>query len=240
MIDFTWDRENINFSIAVLWGVLGFAIYYFLSKSEIPVRILSARHKSDIRVVRVVIQRFWGVIFTGIISAILVLAIFKVPLTEFGLGFGFEQLPPWWAYLLILLILVSGYYGSSAPGNLELYPQIRIESWTPSTVTISAVSWILFLVAYEFLFRGFILGASLRVMGAWPAIALNSTLYAFAHFYKGPRETFGAIPLGILLCYLTLLTGNIWSAVVIHSVMALSNEWFSIRAHPEMQIKLRG
>ena len=73
-------------------------------------------------------------------------------------------------------------------------------------------------------------------MAAGPAIALNSALYAFAHFYKGPGETFGAIPVGVLLCYLTIVTGNIWCAVVIHALMALSNEWFSLYFHPEMEI----
>jgi len=237
MLDLAWDRENINFSIAVLWGVVGFASYYFLSKAEIPARSLSNRLRSDIRVIRVVIQRFWGLLFTGIISALIVLSVFKGSLADFGLGSGFEQLPPWWSYLILPLIIVSGYFSSSSPGNLKLYPQIRIETWTPCVVTISAVSWILFLVAYEFLFRGFLLVASLMVMGPWSATALNAALYSFAHFYKGPGETYGAIPLGILLCYLTLVTGNIWSAVVIHSVMALSNEWFSIIAHPEMQIR---
>jgi membrane protease YdiL (CAAX protease family) len=238
MPELAWDRENINFSIAVLWGVAGFASYYFLSKAEIPARSLSNRLRSDIRVTGVVIQRSWGLLFTGIISALIATLVFKESLADFGLGFGFEQLPPWWSYLVLPLILVSGYYSSSSPGNLKLYPQIRIETWTPCIVAISAVSWILFLVAYEFLFRGFLLGASLMVMGPWPAISLNTALYAFAHFYKGPGETYGAIPIGFLLCYLTLVTGNIWSAVVIHSVMALSNEWFSIMAHPEMQIKI--
>jgi membrane protease YdiL (CAAX protease family) len=41
---------------------------------------------------------------------------------------------------------------------------------------------------------------------------------------------------GIILCYITLLTGNIWSAVIVHSLMALCNEWFSLRAHPEMKL----
>ena len=73
-------------------------------------------------------------------------------------------------------------------------------------------------------------------MGEWQAIALNCALYSFAHFYKGPGESFGSIPVGLILCYLTLLTGNIWMAVLIHCVMALSNEWFSLYFHPEMRL----
>jgi membrane protease YdiL (CAAX protease family) len=134
------------------------------------------------------------------------------------------------------MILIIGYFAAQKPGNLEYYPQIRTNRWTRGMVVISGTSWVLFLVGYEFLFRGFVLNASLGLMEPGPAIALNCALYAFAHFYKGPAETFGAIPVGIILCYITLITGNIWCAVILHSVMALSNEWFSLRAHPEMKI----
>lgn len=104
-------------------------------------------------------------------------------------------------------------------------------------LTLSGITWLVFLLGYEFLFRGFLLFASVAVMDVWAAIALNCALYAFAHLYKGPGETFGSIPVGILLCYLTLLTGNIWTALILHSVMALSNEWWSIRAHPNMKVE---
>ncbi len=78
---------------------------------------------------------------------------------------------------------------------------------------LSAGTWVAYLVGYEFLFRGFLFHATLQVWSLWPAIALNCILYALAHFYKGPGEIIGAIPVGILLCYLTLHTGNIWSAM---------------------------
>ena len=72
-------------------------------------------------------------------------------------------------------------------------------------------------------------------MGFAAAMVLNTILYALAHLYKGRMETLGSVPVGVLLCYLTFLTGNIWTAVVIHCLMALSNEWFSIRFHPDMR-----
>ena len=111
---------------------------------------------------------------------------------------------------------------------------MRVKVWTAPILFINGLSWLLFLLGYEFLFRGFVLFASLEIMDPLPAIALNTTLYAFAHFYKGPGETFGTIPAGILLSYLTILTGNIWCAVFLHSFMALSTEWFALKAHPEM------
>ena len=56
------------------------------------------------------------------------------------------------------MILVTGYFSSSKPGNLALYPQIRIKYWTSGILVLSGISWVCFLmVAYEFLFRGFLL-----------------------------------------------------------------------------------
>lgn len=218
--------NNTVFTIAILWGVIGFAAYYFIAHKKF--------HSGKVR--EVVSQRGWGVLFMGLATLLVILLGFREKPEAYGLGFSFKELPPLWAYLAFPIIIIVSYFQAATPGNLAVYPQIRIKKWNKQIVALSAGSWIAFLLAYEFFFRGFILFASLTVLDPWPAIALNCSLYGFAHFYKGLGETFGAIAVGVLLCYLTVLTGNIWSAVIIHSVMALSNEWFSLRSHPDMII----
>ncbi len=228
---------NITFIIAVTWCILGFAIYYFLSNNKIFAgRIGKLSRKFDSQGNEVLVQRILGFLFLGICSILIIILHTGLEPVDYGLNFTFLTAPPWWSYLVIPLILVLGINAAKQNGNLEIYPQIRSRNWTPGMIIISGMSWVLFLLGYEFLFRGFLLHASLDIMAAGPAIALNCALYAFAHFYKGPGETFGAIPVGVLLCYLTLITGNIWCAVVIHALMALSNEWFSLHFHPEMEI----
>ncbi len=228
---------NITFIIAVTWCILGFAIYYFLSNNKaFAGRLGRLSRKFDSQGNQVLVQRTLGLLILGIFSTLIIVLHPGLPLRDFGLTFTFLAGPPWWSFLVIPVILVIGINAAKQDGNLELYPQIRSKNWTPGMIAISGTSWVLFLVGYEFLFRGFLLHASLDIMAAGPAIALNSALYAFAHFYKGPGETFGAIPVGVLLCYLTIVTGNIWCAVVIHALMALSNEWFSLYFHPEMEI----
>lgn len=230
------SHGELEFVLAVSWCAIGFTAYYFLSLSQGPAgRWISLVKGFDQQGNQVVWQRILGIVFLGIVSASIILLFPGVGLAGYGLNFYFSSAPPWWSYLLIPLILVLGYKAASTPKNLIMYPQIRTFRWTPSLIFASAISWIAFLVAYEFLFRGFLLYASLAIMNPLAAIALNCALYALAHVYKGPGETFGAIPVGILLCYLTLVTGNIWAAVILHSLMALSNEWFSIAAHPDMQ-----
>jgi membrane protease YdiL (CAAX protease family) len=231
------SHGELEFILAASWCAIGFASYYFLSHSQqLAGRIGILIKRFDSQGNKIVLQRMLGVLFLGIISSLIILALPGVGLQNYGLGFSFIASPPWWSYLLIPLILGLGVLAARKPGNLALYPQIRLKQWTPSLLFISAITWIAFLIGYEFLFRGFLLHASLAIMPPLPAFALNCALYALAHMYKGPRETFGAIPVGIVLCYLTLITGNIWSAVILHSAMALSNEWFSIQAHPDMKI----
>jgi len=230
--------EILRFSIAVLWCVVGFGAYYFLSHSTACV----SRFESFCRILdkqgnQVVFQRLLGFLLLGVVSVLIILLLPGTNLQEYGLSFKFRSAPPWWSYFLIPLILVLSYLTARKSANLEQYPQIRAKQWTRSMIGLSSISWLIFLIGYEFLFRGFVLFAALELLEPVPAIALNCALYAFAHFYKGPTETFGTIPAGILFSYLSLITGNIWCAVLLHSVMALSNEGFSLRAHPEMQIE---
>lgn len=230
--------ESLCFSIAILWCVIAFGSYYFLSKNNALINQFGSLFKiPDPQEAQVLLQRMLGLLFLGVFSVLIISFLPDRGLQEYGLGFKFNTLPPWWSWLLVPLILILGYFTARTPGNLEQYPQIRAKTWTPGTLVVSSLTWILFLIGYEFLFRGFVLYASLDFIEPVPAIALNTAVYAFAHFYKGPGESFGAIPVGILFCYLTLLTGNIWTAVILHSVMALSNEWFSLNAHPEIQFK---
>ena len=72
-------------------------------------------------------------------------------------------------------------------------------------------------------------------IGVWPAIAINIALYSATHIPKGLEETIGAIPLGLVLCILTLSTGTIWIAFLVHVVMAWTNTLTSLKFNPDMK-----
>ena len=99
----------------------------------------------------------------------------------------------------------------------------------------NALGWAAYLFGYEILFRGILLFPLVAEFGVWPAIAVNIALYSSTHIPKGLDETIGAIPLGIVLCVLTLLTGTIWIAFFVHLAMALTNSFTALKHHPEMK-----
>ena len=51
---------------------------------------------------------------------------------------------------------------------------------------------------------------------------------------KGLDETIGAIPLGLVLCILTLASGTIWIALFVHVAMAWTNCFTALKFHPDI------
>lgn len=134
------------------------------------------------------------------------------------------------------LVIFLSYINSGRQDNLDFYPQIRKKEWNSELVFISAITWTAYLLAYEFLFRGLLFFPLLDIFGLWPAIIINTSIYTIVHIPKGKKETIGAIPAGVILCLLVYTTGSFWIAFFIHVTMALSNEWFSLKKHPEMRV----
>lgn len=65
----------------------------------------------------------------------------------------------------------------------------------------------------EFVFRGCVLGA-LRKYGDWFAIVISALLFGLIH--GGITQSVFAVIVGFVLGYITVSTGNIWLAIIIH------------------------
>ena len=226
--------DNSFFLIAALAvASAGFMCYYFLPVAKFVHVLIGLKNEETLSVL---LQRLLGFVIFGIIPWVIIQISRDAGMPQFGIKC--PVCATWyWTALLSALVIVMNLLNASRPDNLAMYPQVREKEWSLKSLVASALTWILYLIGYEFLFRGFLLFAALPVMGLWPAIALNTAIYMLVHIPKGIKETLGAIPLGVLLCYLTVQTGSIWIAVMVHIVMALSNEWLSLRAQPGMFVK---
>ena len=84
---------------------------------------------------------------------------------------------------------------------------------------------ILFLVAYECWFRGYLLMDCATGMGVLPAIIINTVLYTLLHVFKSRNELLGCIPFGLLLSAICIWMGAAWPAIVLHMALALTYEY---------------
>jgi len=144
---------------------------------------------------------------------------------------------PLWALVIgisVLLILLNQINSKSA-GLQTVYPEMRITQWNLSSLAIAGGGWILYLIGYEYLFRGILLSGCMNAFGIWPAMAINLALYSTLHLPKGFKEALAAIPFGTLLCYLTIESSSILPAIILHSVQAISTEISCIYRNKEMK-----
>jgi membrane protease YdiL (CAAX protease family) len=119
-------------------------------------------------------------------------------------------------------------------GFQKNYPQIRIPHWSSKLLLANAASWALYLVGYEFFFRGFFLFSMVDGFGVWPAIMITTAVYVAVHLPKNAAECFGCIPMGIVFAAVTLATGAVWAAVAIHILIAVSGESAAIVRNPRV------
>lgn len=217
---------------------LAFAAYHFLNESERVRRWISVRAGEALAPVRVIVfQRLSGLAIMGMIPLAAALAATGEGAAYFGLNFANMGQVLLWTLAASAVVLPLGYINAKSPGNQVMYPQMRLSEWSYGLLLWSNLTWVLYLLGYEILFRGILFFPVLDHYGLIVATAVNAAVYSLAHIPKGLKETIGAIPFGIIVCMGAAATGNIWFPFLVHCVMALSNEWFSIFLNPNMHLK---
>lgn len=188
-------------------------------------------------VLKIIYQKLNGGLILGGLSVLYIIFVLDDPLKNYGLNFDNLKLT---AILVVLFGLpawiVSRFY-SVKPSNLKVYPEIRVLNWDLRLFFLSSGSWAFYLLGYELMFRGFLLFACLLVFDVYTSVIINSLLYALVHIHKGWVETFASFPMGILLCTLAILTGNIWVPFLVHLTLAVSNDFYAIKANKKFVMR---
>ena len=127
------------------------------------------------------------------------------------------------------------YSNFKNPKKYHALPETKIGKINKNRKTKIIFGWIIYLLGYEILFRGIFLFPLAAILGVWPAIAINTLFYSGSHIPKGIKEAIPAIPFGIILCLITLLTGSILAAFIIHLGLALTSTFASIKFKPKIK-----
>jgi len=81
----------------------------------------------------------------------------------------------------------------------------------------------LFLIVYEFFFRGVMLFVMIDDFGMAAAVVINIILYVLIHWFD-KKERYGSVPVGLLLCMVSIYYRSVWPAIAIHIALALGHE----------------
>jgi membrane protease YdiL (CAAX protease family) len=237
-VDINWQATDIVSFLPLMLSLVFFTVYWFIAQSSKIKGMFLAKFALDEALVKhLFFTKTIGLISMGIIPLVICLLVFPTTsLADYGLTSGLKNstFTLTWIGILSIIVIPIAYFSAKKPKNLRNYPQARSKIWTRKMMLTEGLGWFIYLFGYELLFRGILLFPLVAAIGVWPAIGVNIALYSATHIPKGVEETIGAAPLGLVLCILTLLSGNIWIAFFVHVFMAWTNTFTALHFNPEM------
>lgn len=168
-----------------------------------------------------------GILFTRLISGILFLGL-SAAAVSLKRNVAYEIFTPVWCeyqlpvWVLIAAAIVTGTLSASK----EIFPAENSNHslllWFPPSFILVRT---LFLIVYEFFFRGVMLFVMIEDIGVITAVIVNLILYVLIHWFD-KRERYGSVIMGIILCGASIYYQSVWPAILIHLSLALSHELF--------------
>jgi len=168
-------------------------------------------------------------------SAVLLLGLFPVLLARrvtglsavrLGLGLGDWRRGIGLLVAGLPLAVLAGKIAAASPAMRAVYP--LVPSVDVGDFPSHALGQILYIGAWEALFRGVLLFGLRERLGAGGANVLQTALSVIAHFGRALNETAAAFPAGLVFGWLTLKTGSIWYVAMIHWLVGVSMDWFIV------------
>jgi len=227
-------------SLAIFSVLLFFWLYFFTAKRRLLLKyfIQPLFPSWSAGAIEFISYKLTGILFTGVLPFLVFVLILSVPLSGIGLVVG-RTIHFW--YLLIILIIITAIASFRMSQSIkvqQMSPELKLKDWFPRHVILSVSAWLLYILGYEFLFRGVLWFLSSEAFGFWPALIINRLLYSIVNLPQGKLIALGTIPVGTVLCLLSHLTGSFIPAFLIHSFIAVLTDLFSLYHNTEVRLHL--
>ena len=154
-------------------------------------------------------------IYYFIISALVILLLFREPLAAYGFQIGNWRTGLMWTAIGCAGMAVVLWYVARSPAMTEYY-QARAAGSAWRIIYFTGVD----LFGWEFIWRGLWLFGLARVLGPGPAIFLQAVPFAFMHLGKPEVETLSTIFGGVAFGYVAWRSGSFVYPWLIHWFIA--------------------
>jgi membrane protease YdiL (CAAX protease family) len=155
--------------------------------------------------------------------------VMKRPLKDFGWGLGDVKYGAKWLITIPLIIVPIIYLSSKMPDVRSEYPLARLLIFDQSQLLIYELLYILlYYVAWEFFFRGFLLFGLKEKFGGFNAVLIQTVSSCLVHIDKPEGEILGSIVIGILFGLIALRSRSIWWVFLLHASIGVLTDLFII------------
>lgn len=171
---------------------------------------------------------FIGDFFTlFILSALIIKFILKENLSDYGLKLGDLKAGLWFSFIFIAVMVILTWFVSATPAFAEKYPLLNIAKKSWSIFMIFEAGMLVYMFAWEFIWRGFMLFGLEKKFGYY-SVLIQMIPFVILHNGKPFLETFGAIFGGIALGILALRTRSVFYCIITHIGVMYSIDLISV------------
>ncbi len=170
-------------------------------------------------------RRLAGVIFFGILPAFYASRVSPDWVRLTGLNWP-TRFPTQVNLGFTAIVILVAWKVSRNPDVLGEHPEIRSRNWPFWLWPANIATWTLYLFAYEYFFRGFLLGLITAQNGARSGILGSSALYVLAHFGRPGAEILGSLAISPAMVWPAAVDASILNPVLLHLALAFAIEGF--------------
>lgn len=164
------------------------------------------------------LKHLLGIILFGII--------FYTILPESRFLVNVIEIPRLYVLLPFFVIVFLCAYVSNVTLKKQTLIRTQVSSYKLSNAWVYFIIRFVFLLCYEFFFRGVLLFQFVEYVPLFSAILYSTILYVFIHSFDSKKEILGAIPFGIVLCLFAYCTNSVWYVFFIHIALSAVYEIF--------------
>jgi uncharacterized protein len=208
------DKKVIAVFLAV--AVLQTISFYFTSRRFFRANLFEQFQNYSDPYLLEYLYWFIGDFFTFFILGIVIVKFgFKEKLSDYGLQLGELQIGLKISLIFLSVMIILVWFVSATPAFAEKYPHLSSAKSDWNTLFIYESGMLLYMFAWEFIWRGFMLFGLEKKFGGY-AVLMQMIPFVILHNGKPFLETFGAIFGGIALGILALRTRSIYYCIVVH------------------------
>lgn len=225
--------NHINGEVSVGLVIIGviliyYIYYYFVNSDKINYRFRRYFGGDNQELNLFLFKKFAGFVILGVVPAAIYFGLLQSSGDKFGISFNhFSSSYLLIAGLILLTAVVLFFHHKKNPERGT--SQLSTGDWNVSVFMLNAVGWSFYLIAYEFLFRGILLFECYEMLGFWPAVAINISLYSAIHMVYGKDQTIGSLIFGSIACYFALSRGTILIPIFMHLSLSILSDLYAMK-----------
>lgn len=218
-----------NFNLSVIFVTLILFVYcYFGSFSFFE----NTFYVEDIDYWKIIYHNMMPFVLFFLLGMIYTRCIMKVRFKDIGLRPGDWKLGlklMGLATIIVPLCALSTLLDKSMVATYPLVDFHTYSSWWQ--IGLYFLSYIMYYIGWEYLFRGILLSGTREKIGVIGAILLTTLISSLIHtsiagFGKPMIETLSAIPAGLIFGYITDKTNSIYYSLYIHALVGILTDLF--------------